>query len=323
MRAWQVHAWGEPESMIFGEIEKPVPKPGEVLIANRAAALNFFEILRGQGKYQERPAFPWTPGAEVAGIVDSVGEGVTAFKPGDPVYALPFLGGFADFTLATERNTFPLPEGMSFTAAAAFPLIFQTSYFGLRDRGELKAGEWLLVHAGASGVGMSAIQLGKAWGANVIATAGSDEKLAFAKEQGADYVLSYRDGNWVDEVKKITGKGADVIYDPVGGDVFDLSSKCIAPYGRLLVIGFASGRIPSIAANRLLLKNMSAVGVLWGNHAKAFPDYTRQTQAALADLFLQGKVKPGVTKVYRLEDLVAGYHALAARQVIGKIAVEF
>lgn len=309
--------------MILGEMPKPQPKPGEVLIANRAGALNFFEILRVQGKYQERPEFPWVPGAEVAGIVDSVGEGVTRFQPGDRVYALPFLGGFADFTIATELNTFPMPDGMGFAEAAAFPLIYQTSYFGLKDRGELKPGEWLLVHAGASGVGMSAIQLGKAWGANVIATAGSEEKLAFAREQGADHVFSYQDGTWVDQVKQITKRGADVIYDPVGGDIFDLSSKCIAPYGRLLVIGFAGGRIPSIAANRILLKNMSVVGVLWGNHAKAFPNYTRDTQAELARLYIEGKVRPRVTQSFPLEDLVAGFHALATRKVMGKIVVEF
>jgi NADPH2:quinone reductase len=308
--------------MVFGEIGKPVPKAGEVLIANRAAALNFFEILRVQGKYQERPELPWVPGAEVAGIVDAVGEGVAKFKPGDRAYALPFLGGFADYTIASELNTFPMPGGMTFSEAAAFPLIYQTSYFALKDRARLKAGEWLLVHAGASGVGMAAIQLGKAWGANVIATAGSPEKIEFARQQGAAHVLSYADGSWVDEVKRITGRGADVIYDPVGGDVFDLSSKCIAPYGRLLVVGFASGRIPAIAANRILLKNMSVVGVLWGNHAKAFENYTAETQHALSELYLAGSIRPRVSASYRLEELVEGFRALATRRVLGKIVVE-
>ncbi len=309
--------------MTFGDIPVPSPGAGEVLIRNKATGLNFFEVLRIQGKYQERPEFPWSPGAEMAGIVEAVGEGVTRFKPGDAVVGCPFAGGFAEYCTSPEDSTFPLPAGMSFAEGASLPIIYQTSYFALRDRGELKPGQWLLVHAGASGVGMSAIQLGKAWGARVIATAGSPEKLAFARAQGADHALGYTDGTWVEEVKRITGQGADMIYDPVGGDVFDLSSKCIAPYGKLLVIGFASGRIPSIAANRILLKNISVVGVLWGNHRKTFPNYARETHDALANIFAQGKIRPAVTGSVPLEGAVEGLRRLTDRKVCGKIVVEF
>jgi NADPH2:quinone reductase len=309
--------------MEFGEVAVPTPGPGQVLMRNKATALNFFEILRIQGKYQERPPFPWSPGAEMSGVVEAVGEGVTRFKPGDEVVSCQFTGGFADYALSEERWTFPLPTGMSWAQGAALPIVYQTSYFALKDRAQIQPGEWLLVHAGASGVGMSAIQIGKAWGAKVIATAGSPEKLAFAKAQGADHAIDYSDGTWVDQVKQITGKGADVIYDPVGGDVFDLSSKCIAPFGRLLVVGFAGGRIPTIAANRILLKNMSVVGVLWGNHIKAVRNYASDTHDALASMFSKGQINPAITASYPLERLLDGFRALATRKVMGKTVVEF
>src|SRR5581483_7470027 len=187
---------------------------------------------------------------------------------GDPVMAFTWGSGLAERATSQADWTFRIPQGMDFASAAAMPIVYHTSWYALRHRGELGSGEWLLVHAGASGVGMSAIQIGKALGARVIATAGSQEKLEFARAQGAEHILDYTDPAWVDEVKRITGPGADVIYDPVGGDIFDLSTKCIAPHGRLLVIGFAGGRIPSIQANRILLKDMSVVGVFWGKYAR-------------------------------------------------------
>ncbi len=224
----------------------PEPGPGEVRIRNHAAALNFFDILQVQGKYQIKPPFPFTPGAEVAGIIDALGPGVTQFKPGDRVLALTHGNAFAEQSLGRIGSTFSIPAGMDFPEAAAFPVVYHTSYFALQERAALQPGEWLLVHAGASGVGVSAIQIGRAFGARVIATAGGPEKLTFAKAQGAEHVIDYTDASWVDQVKQLTGgRGADVIYDPVGGDVFDLSTKCIASAGRLLVIGFASGRIPT------------------------------------------------------------------------------
>jgi NADPH:quinone reductase len=319
VRAWRVHDWGEPESMSFEDIATPEPGPGQVRIRNHAAGLNFFDILQVQGKYQIKPPFPFTPGAEVAGIVEAVGPSVTDFATGQRVLAITHGSGMADCTLSRVGMTFPIPDGMDFAEAAALPIVYHTSYFALRDRAPVRAGEWLLVHAGASGVGVSAIQLGRAFGAQVIATAGSSEKLEFAKAQGAEHALNYSDGTWVDQVKQLTGgRGADVIYDPVGGDVFDLSTKCIASGGRLIVIGFASGRIPSIAANRILLKNISIVGALWGGHALAHPEYLGVAQRALADLYSKGEIRPPQPIQYPLDQASAALRDLANRKVLWK-----
>ena len=323
MKAWRVHAWGEPESMTLEEIEAPEPGTGKIRIRNLASALNFFDILQVQGKYQIKPPFPFTPGAETAGMVDAVGEGVTGVKAGDRVIALTHGGGFAEYSLAPITSVFAMPDSMGFEAAAAMPIVFQTSYFALTHRTQLREGEWLLVHAGASGVGMSAIQIGKALGARVIATAGSAAKLEFAKQQGADHAIDYTDGTWVERVKELTGGGADVIYDPVGGDVFDLSTKCIAPEGRLLIIGFAGGRIPTIAANRILLKNISVVGVLWGGHVQMHPEYPAPTHAALMKLYEAGKIRPSVGASYQFEELPRGLRDLADRKVMGKAVAKF
>lgn len=319
MKAWRVHDWGEPETMSFEEIPVPEPGPGQVRIRNRAAGLNFFDILQVQGKYQIKPPFPFIPGAEVAGTVDAVGAGVTQFSAGQKVLAITHGAGMAEYTLSRADMTFPVPGGMDFAEAAALPIVYHTSYFALRDRAPVRPGEWLLVHAGASGVGVSAIQLGRAFGARVIATAGRPDKLDFAKAQGAGHVLSYNDGNWVDQVKQLTGgPGADVVYDPVGGDVFDLSTKCIAPGGRLIVIGFASGSIPSIAANRILLKNISIVGALWGGHALNHPEYLGEAQRALADLYSKDAIRPPRPIQYPLDRAPAALRHLANRQVLWK-----
>ncbi len=211
-----------------------------------------------------------------------------------------------------------MPPGMSFEEAAAMPIVYHTSHFALQHRTMLQPGEWMVVHAGASGVGMSAIQIGKALGGRVIATAGGEAKLHFAKAQGADHVLDYTDAGWVERVKEITGAGADVIYDPVGGDVFDLSSKCIAPEGRLLVIGFASGRIPSMAANRVLLKNMSLIGVLWGGYVQSHPEYPAKAHAALMEMYKAGKIRPAVGAKYPLSEAPRAMRDLADRKVLGK-----
>jgi NADPH2:quinone reductase len=290
-----------------------------VRIRNHAAALNFFDILQVQGKYQVKPPFPFTPGAEVAGIVDAVGSGVRSVKEGDRVMAIPRGGAFAEYSLAPEASTFAMPQAMSFEAAASMPIVYQTGYFAFTHRYQLRAGEWLLVHAGASGVGMAAIQIGKALGARVIATAGSAAKLAFAREQGADHTIDYTDAGWVDRVKEITGgQGADTIYDPVGGDIFDLSTKCVASEGRILIIGFAAGRIPSIALNRVLLKNISIVGVLWGGYVISHSEYEKQAHAALMKLYEAGKIKPSVNAVYPFEEAPRGLRDLADRKVMGK-----
>jgi NADPH:quinone reductase-like Zn-dependent oxidoreductase len=208
---------------------------------------------------------------------------------------------------------------MDFAEAAAMPIVYHTSWYALRKRTTLERGEWLLVHAGASGVGMSAIQIGKALGARVIATAGSAEKRDFCLAQGAEHAIDYRDAAWPDRVKELTGnRGVDIVYDPVGGDVFDLSTKCIAPDGRLLVIGFASGRIPAIQANRILLKNITIVGVFWGAHVQRHPEYLAETQQALATMYRAGQIRPTVSKTWPLDSAPAALRELADRKVTGK-----
>lgn len=319
MKAWQVHDWCEPEGMKLADVVLPVPGPGQVRIRNRAISLNFFDLLQIQGKYQVRPAFPFTPGAEAAGEVDALGPGVNTLAKGDRVMALTSAGSYAEYSIADAYRSFPIPDGMGWNEAAAMPIVYHTSWFALTRRGALRKEETLLVHAGASGVGMSAIQLGKALGATVIATAGEPQKLEFARGQGADHVIDYRDSSWVDRVKELTERrGADVIYDPVGGDVFDASTRCIASEGRLLVIGFAGGRIPDVQANRVLLKNMSVVGVFWGEYANSRPWYVRETQNNLDQLYSEGKICPSVSCTYRLSEARKAMQDIAGRKVIGK-----
>jgi NADPH2:quinone reductase len=322
MKSWQVHAFCEPEQMTLDDIPVPEPGPHEVRIRNHAAALNFFDILQIQGKYQVRPPFPFTPGAEVSGIVDAVGAEVKHVFPGDPVTAMTHNGAFAEYSLAAAGRTFHLIAGMDFPEGAAMPVVYHTSYFALHRRAGLAHREWLLVHAGASGVGMSAIQIGKAYGAQVIATAGSQAKLDFCLAQGADHALPYTDPGWVERVKEITGgRGVDVVYDPVGGEVFDLSTRCMAGEGRMLVIGFASGRIPNVPANRILLKDISIVGVHWGQYVTQHPEFLSHTHEVLTAMYLGGQIHPVVGKTFRLEEAPAGLRELAERKILGKAVV--
>lgn len=322
MNAWVVREWCEPEQMDFAQVELRDPGPGEVKIRNHAAALNFFDILLVQGKYQTKPPLPFTPGSEVGGIVEAVGPDVTDFKVGDRVQASVLTGAFAEESIARASKTFRIPDSMSFVEAAAMIIVYQTSWFALTNRTTVREGDWLLVHAAAGGVGLSALQIGKALGAKVIATAGSVKKVELCLAQGADYALDYRSPGWVEQVKEITaGHGADIIYDPVGGDIFEQSLKCIAFEGRLLVIGFASGKIPSAAANRLLLKNASVVGVYWGGYVERNPEYLHQAQADLFKLYEEGKIKPVVTLSCPLAEAPRALRALAARETTGKVVL--
>lgn len=318
MKAWIVEQWCKPKEIELKDVETPAPGKGQVLVKVEAAAVNFFDVLQVQGKYQHRPPFPFSPGGEIAGTVESVGEGVD-FKPGTRVMATT-QGGYAEYALCPADSVWAIPDAMSFEHAAAFPIVYQTSYFGLVHRGRLQKGEWLLVHAGAGGVGSAAIQIGKALGAHIIATAGSEEKLAVCKELGGDQTVNYREEGWHEKVKEITGgHGADVIYDPVGGDVFDLSTKCIAFEGRLVVIGFASGRIPEIKANRILLKNIAIVGLHFGEYRNHKPQMVTDGMNALFKMYEEGTVRPLVSKTYPLADAKQAMADIAGRASTGKL----
>lgn len=322
MRAISVDRWMEPSELRVSDIAEPATPPGALKVSVRAAGCNFFDILMVQGKYQVKPPFPFIPGAEVAGVVSEVGEGVEDFSVGDEVFGSAGLGGFAEYSIVSAGVAHPLPKEMSFEQGAAFPMVYPTSYAGLVFRGELQAGENLLVHAAAGGVGLAAVQIGKALGARVIATAGSAEKLEIARKYGADELIDYRTEDFVARVKEITGgKGADVIYDSVGGDVFDKSLKCIAWNGRLVVVGFAGGVIPEVRANRILLKNIAVTGLHWGAYQTHQPEKVRETFDALFALHRDGKIDPVVFKTYSLEDLATALHDLASRKTYGKLII--
>jgi NADPH2:quinone reductase len=320
MRTMMATQWGDPADLKLMEVPDPEPGPRQVAIDVRASACNFFDILMVQGKYQVRPPLPFAPGGEVAGIVRAVGPGVERIQPGDRVFAMLGWGGYANAAVAPIDSVFRMPDEMSFEHGAAFGVVYQTSYFGLVYRAQLQPGETLLVHAAAGGVGLAAVQIGRALGARVLATAGSAAKLETARLHGADEAYDYSTPDWVERVKAATGgRGADVVYDPVGGEVFDLSTKCIAFGGRLLVIGFASGRIPSIQVNRILLKNIAVVGLHWGAYRQHDPSRIPQAMDALFGLYRQGKLRPVVSSTWPLTQAAAALDEIASRRSIGKV----
>ena len=317
-----VHQLGGPGSLRREELEAVSADPGEVVIDVSARGCNFFDILITQGKYQVRPELPFSPGAEVAGTVREVGEGVERFAVGDRVSALLAYGGFASTVVAPQERVFSMPSQMTFEEAAALGVVYQTSYVGLVHRANLRQGETLLVHAAAGGVGLAAVQIGAALGARVVGTAGTPDKLDLVKQNGADVALNYRDEDWVERVKELTdGRGADVIYDPVGGDTFDLSTKCIAFEGRILIIGFASGHIPSAKMNRVLVKNFSLVGLHWGLYFEKNPQVLQDAQEAISRLYAARKIAPVVSATYPLVDAEVALAALGARKTTGKIVL--
>jgi NADPH2:quinone reductase len=322
MRAIVVRDWSEPQHLQVTDWPEPEVTRGMLGVEVRAAGCNFFDILMIQGKYQVRPPFPFIPGAELAGIVREVGEDVEGFRPGDAIFASTSLGAFAERAAIPAKAAYRMPAGMSFEEAAAFPIVYPTSYAALVFRTKIEPGENLLVHAAAGGVGIAAVQIGKALGARVIATAGGAEKLEVARRAGADVCIDYRDGDWVEQVKQATGgRGADVIYDSVGGDVFDGSLKCIAWNGRLLVIGFAGGRIPEVKANRILLKNISIIGLHWGAHVMNEPQRIGECFEALFRLYEAGKIRPVIYRTFPLDQTGAALEALGSRQSWGKVIV--
>jgi NADPH:quinone reductase len=307
------------------EIERPEPGAGEVLIRVHAAALNFPDILLIAGKYQVKPPLPFSPGMEVAGTVEAVGDGVTAFQSGERVLAQLGLGGFAEYAIAPLANVQRLPDAMSYEEGASFGLVYQTSYFGIAYRGQLQAGETVLVHSAAGGVGIAAVQIARALGAGkIIGTAGSDDKLAAIRDSGADIAVNYRTEDFVEVVKRETGgRGADVIYDPVGGETGERSIKCVAFEGRIIIIGFTSGKFPSFVGNHILIKNYSVVGLHWGAYRQHNPAKIEQAWKELFGLYEAGKLKPVIGGSYPMTDVAEAMNFLSSRKATGKIVLHW
>jgi NADPH2:quinone reductase len=324
VKAWVVRELGGPESLHFEDVEPGEAPDGMVRIAVRAAAINFPDALMVAGTYQFKPALPFVPGVEVSGEVVAAPP-TSGFKPGDRVMALVdsgglTRGGYAEITDAAPTSVSPMPAGMSFEEAAAFTLTYQTGWFGLHRRANLQPSEILLVHAGAGGVGSAAIQLGKAAGATVIATAGSDEKVELCRRLGADHAINYKTQDFVDEVKTITGgRGANVIFDPVGGDVYDRSTKCVAFEGRIVIVGFTSGRIAQAATNHVLIKNYSVVGLHWGLYNTRAPELIAPAAHALIDLYKSGTIKPHISSRLPLAEAPAALASVAGGKSTGKV----
>jgi NADPH2:quinone reductase len=324
VKAWVVRELGGPESLHFEEIASGEPAEGLVRIRVRAAAINFPDALMVAGLYQVKPELPFVPGVEVAGEVVGAPP-ASGFKAGDRVMALLdsgglTRGGYAEIADAAPQSITRMPDAMTFEEAAGFTLVFQTGWFGLHRRAGLKAGETLLVHAGAGGVGSAAIQLGKAAGATVIATAGSAKKVEVCRMLGADHAVNYKTQDFVEEVKRITGgRGADVVFDPVGGEVYDRSTKCIAFEGRIVIVGFTSGRIPQAAANHVLIKNYSVVGLHWGLYAKRAPELIAPAGRALFDLYESGTIKPYISVRLPLSEAPRALATVAEGKSTGKV----
>ncbi len=321
MYAWRVHEIGNYRDVLqWEQCSAPaLPEPG-VIIEVTAAALNFPDMLLIAGRYQVRPPLPFVPGFEAAGVVVEASP-ESRFAVGDRIIANG-QGAYAERMAVDEDHCFPMPPHMSDAEGAALPIIYQTAYFGLSYRAHLSAGETLLVHGGAGGVGTAAIQVGKALGARVIATAGSEKKLQVCRDAGASHVINYREQDFVPVVKELTdGKGANVIYDPVGGDVFARSDKCLAFSGRLMPVGFASGSVPQIPANRVLIKNYSVVGVHWGAYFRHDPELIQTTHTRLCELYADGHIKPVIYGQRPMRELPDALGLLQDRKSFGKIIV--
>ncbi len=322
-----MHAWlcSEPtgvEALAWTELPTPTPKPGEVLVEIRAASLNFPDLLMVQNKYQIKPPLPFVPGAEWAGVVHAVGEGVNHLRAGQNVACLSGTGGFATHVVAAAAHCMPLPEGFSHVDAAAFIMTYATSHHALVDRAQLRAGETVLVLGAAGGVGTAAIQIAKTVGAKVIAAASSKDKCDLCVKIGADAVIDYSQENLREALKALTGgKGPDVIYDPVGGELSEAAFRSIAWRGRYLVVGFAAGPIPALPFNLPLLKGASIVGVFWGEFAKREPKANAAMMEELAHWYGQGKIKPVIDRTMPLSQLPAAFAHMASRSVMGKLVL--
>ena len=305
------------------DIEDLKPREGEVLVEVYAASLNFPDTLQIEGKYQYQPPFPFIPGSEAGGIIKEIGPNVRGFDIGDRVMANPGIGAMAELLCVPFERLRKIPDNMSFNTASGFPMVYTTSYYALKQRAELKPAETLLVLGSSGGVGVTAVELGKLMGAEVIAAASSEEKLDFVKNIGADYLVNYSDGDLKTKIKELTnGKGADVIFDPVGGDLFDQATRCLNWNGRILVVGFASGRIPEYKANLALLKGASMVGVFLGRWMKEEPEAYDANFNELLEYFKQGKINPTVYRSFKMDDFVSAFNLFKERSVMGKVTLE-
>jgi NADPH:quinone reductase len=323
MRAIQCNAWGEIGGLVLADLPPPsAPGPGQVAIEVAAAGVNFADILIVGGKYQERPMPPFTPGFEIAGRVAAVGPRCTRIKPGDRVLAVLDHGGFAEAALARESDVFVLPPAMDFATAAGFAIAFGTAHGALTWRADLKAGELLLVLGAAGGVGLTAVEIGKALGARVIACAGGPEKLAIAKAHGADHLIDYRRESIRGRVREIAeGGGADVVYDPVGGESFDQALRAASWGGRLVVVGFAGGKVQQVPANILLVKNLAVLGLYWGAYRRHRPAMLPPAFAEMFGWWAQGKLTPLISARYDLAEAKTALQEIAERKATGKIVL--
>jgi NADPH2:quinone reductase len=322
MKALLCKAYGPPGGLVVEDAAAVrAPAKEEVKLAVHAAGLNFADTLMIEGKYQEKPPLPFSPGMECAGEVIEVGEGVEGLSRGDRVMAMTGFGGMAEEVIASADRVFRIPASMTFAQAAGFPVIYGTVYYALVDRAHLAKGETLLVHGAAGGVGTIAVEMGKLLGATVVATAGSDAKLELAKKLGADHAINYATQSVKDVMKDLVPGGADVVFDPVGGDVFDQTLRCIAPEGRILIIGFASGRIPAIPANILLVKNCAAIGVYWGGFTRRDSARNRRNFETMLRWIEEGKLRPPAVTSYPLEEGAQAMQALVERRSTGKLVV--
>ena len=322
MRAIVCNVWGEPESLTMEDVEPPALGPGGVRIAVKGCGVNFADILLVAGTYQTKPDFPFSPGLEVAGEVLECAPGVDGLKSGQRVIATVDHGGFAEQVVASAERIIPIPDAMDFTSAAAFPVAYGTSHLGLAYKAQLKAGETLLVLGAAGGVGLTAVEIGKKMGATVIACAGGPEKLKVAAEYGADHLIDYAAEDVRARAKELTeGRGVDVVYDPVGGDTFDAAMGAAARGGRLLIVGFASGQVPQIPANILLVKNITAIGYYWGAHWTLDPSLVRRSFDALFEWYGEGALRPHVSHTFDLADAATALRTLVERKSTGKVVI--
>lgn len=322
MKAVLCKKLGPPDTLVVEEVPPLEPGPGQVVVGVKAAGVNFPDTLIIQGKYQFKPEPPFSPGGEVAGVIKKIGAGVSSWKPGDRVIAASTWGGFAEEMVADADRLIPMPDAMDFVPASAFILTYGTSYHALKDRAHLQPGETLLVLGASGGVGLAAVQIGKAMGARVIAAASSDVKLAVCRENGADEVINYGTEDLRARIKALTaGKGVDVVYDPVGGPYSEPALRDMAWNGRFLVVGFAAGEIPKVPLNLALLKGCSIVGVFWGAFTRNEPERNRRNNEELMQLYLAGKVRPHIHATYPLERAAEALNEVMYKRVSGKVVL--